>query len=95
MAQLSSVLCENPNVEVKEHLSLGLLKGKISQQVRSTRGEQAQVEWGWGELGVGIRSPAGPRPGVNVLPWKFVPQQFKWRKYVQKFKKKYSQSGEP
>ena len=44
MAQLSSVLCENPNVEVKEHLSLGLSKGKISQQVRSTRGEQAQVE---------------------------------------------------
>ena len=52
---------------------------------------------GGGGVEVGIRSPAGPRPGVNVPPWKFIPQhgQFKWLEYVQKFKGKYSLSGEP
>ena len=89
MAQLSSVLCENPNVKAKEHLSLRLSERKISQWIRSTQDEQAQVGWGGG---AGLGSPARPRQGINVLPWKFIPQhgQFKCREYVQNCKGKYS-----
>ena len=50
MAQLSSVLCENPNVKAKEHLSLRLSERKISQWIRSTQDEQAQVGWGGGRV---------------------------------------------
>lgn len=40
------VLCENPNVEVNERLTLALSEGKISRCVRSIRDEQAQLGWG-------------------------------------------------
>ena len=56
MAQLSSVLCENPNVEV------GYQRGKLASGLdplgRAGPGRMGVAgRWGWGEGEVGIRSP--------------------------------------
>ena len=101
MAQLPSVPCDYPNVEVKEHLSLWLSEQKLARWLYPLPGDmQALVGWWQGVGGGGVGEATEScqmRQGVNVLAGESIPQnaRFKWWEYVQTFKGKYSESGDP
>ena len=94
------MLCDHPNVEVKKASQSLAIRAETSLLVIYPGDKQALVGWrvggGWGRAGGGHRvlpdEARSKRPG-----WESIPQnvRFKWREYVQTFKGKYSESGEP
>ena len=79
------------------------IRAETSPLVISLGDKQAQVGWqAGGGGGVGVVEGSATefcqmRQGVNILPRESIPQnaRFKWLEYVQTFKGKYSESGDP